>query len=103
MRLPVSAFALLFTLGSIAAHAERADREKEIVVGADHLTADAANRTSTFEGSVVATQRTMRMTAAKVTVNSDAERHKYYVAAGPPVTFPPKPDQTHDRLHASPT
>src|SRR5258708_23363639 len=92
MRLPVSAFALLFTLGSIAAHAERADREKEIVVGADHLTADDANRTSMFEGNVVVTQGTMRMTAAKVTVKEDAERHKYYVANGAPVPFRQKRD-----------
>ena len=47
------------------AAAERADREKEIVVGADRLTADDANRTSTFEGNVVVTQGTMRITAAQ--------------------------------------
>ena len=50
--------------------AERADRDKEIVVGADRLTADDANRTSTFEGNVVITQGTMRMTANKVTVQA---------------------------------
>ena len=96
MRLLVSALALLSTLGSIAAHAERADREKEIVVGADHLTADDANRTSTFEGTVVVTQGTMRITANKVTVKEDADRHKYYVANGTPVTFRQKRDNTDD-------
>jgi lipopolysaccharide export system protein LptA len=79
-----------------AALAERADREKEIVVGADRLVADDANRTSTFEGSVVVTQGTMRMTAAKVTVKEDAERHKFYVASGSPVTFRQKRDKVEE-------
>ena len=76
--------------------AERADREKEIVVGADHLTADDANRTSTFEGSVVVTQGTMRITANKVTVKEDAQRHKYYVANGAPVSFRQKRDKVDE-------
>ena len=76
--------------------AERADREKEIVVGADHLTADDANRTSTFEGSVVVTQGTMRITASNVTVKEDAQRHKFYVAKGAPVTFRQKRDKVDE-------
>jgi lipopolysaccharide export system protein LptA len=78
------------------AAAERADREKEIVVGADRLVADDANRTSTFQGSVVITQGTMRMTADKVTVKEDAERHKVYVANGSPVTFRQKRDKVEE-------
>ena len=78
------------------ARAERADREKEIVVGADRLTADDANRTSTFEGNVVVTQGTMRITAAKVTVKEDRDRHKYYVATGAPVTFRQKRDKVDE-------
>ncbi len=78
------------------AAAERADREKEIVVGADRLTADDANKVSTFEGSVVITQGTMRMTANKVTVKEDAERHKVYVANGAPVTFRQKRDKVDE-------
>jgi len=85
------------TLAAVApAHAERADREKEIVVGADKLTADDANRTSTFDGNVVVTQGTMRMTANKVTVKEDAERHKFYVANGAPVTFRQKRDNVDE-------
>jgi lipopolysaccharide export system protein LptA len=79
-----------------ALHAERADREKEIVVGADRLTADDANRTSTFEGNVVVTQGTMRITAQKVTVKEDRDRHKYYVATGAPVTFRQKRDKVDE-------
>jgi lipopolysaccharide export system protein LptA len=74
------------------AFAEKGDREKEIVVGADRLLADQASHTSTFDGSVVVTQGTMRMTAAKVVVKEDPQRHKYYVATGSPVTFRQKRD-----------
>ena len=90
--------ALLLVAAALAAPAwaEKGDREKEIVVGADRLTADDANRTSTFEGNVVVTQGTMRMTAAKVTVKEDTQRHKVYVANGSPVTFRQKRDKVDE-------
>jgi lipopolysaccharide export system protein LptA len=90
------AFCAVLLLFPALAGAEKADREKEIVVGADRLLADDAKKTSTFEGSVVVTQGTMRMTAAKVTVREDAERHKYYVATGDPVTFRQKLDNSDE-------
>jgi lipopolysaccharide export system protein LptA len=74
------------------ASGEKADRDKEIVIGADLATADDARRTSTFEGNVVITQGTMRITAARVNIREDAQRHKYYVATGAPVTFRQKRD-----------
>jgi len=76
-----------FLAAALPAAAERSDRAKEIVVGANRLTADDNNKTSTFEGDVVISQGTMRMTAARVTVREDKDRHKYYVANGTPVTF----------------
>ncbi|HET9577126.1 MAG TPA: LptA/OstA family protein, partial [Usitatibacter sp.] len=76
---------LLAAAMALPAAAEKADREKEIVIGADRLIADDANRTSTFDGNVVVTQGTMRMTAARVIVKEDAQRHKYYTATGSPV------------------
>ena len=76
--------------------AEKADREKEIQVGADLLTADDKNRVSTFEGNVIVTQGTMRITAAKVTVKEDPQRFKFYVATGAPVTFRQRRDQTEE-------
>ena len=90
------AFAALLLAFAPLAHGERADREKEIVVGADKLTADDARRTSTFEGNVVITQGTMRMTAARVTVREDPQRFKYYVAQGGPVTFRQKRDKVDE-------
>jgi lipopolysaccharide export system protein LptA len=93
----MSRAALLVALAcALPAWAERGDREKEIVVGADRLVADDANRTSTFEGNVVVTQGTMRMTAARVTVKEDAQRHKVYVASGAPVTFRQKRDKVDE-------
>ena len=91
-----AAVLVLAAAASFAASAERGDREKEIVVGADRLTADDANRTSTFEGNVVVTQGTMRMTAGKVVVKEDAQRHKFYVASGSPVTFRQKRDKVDE-------
>ncbi len=76
--------------------AEKGDREKEIVVGADRLTADQASRTSTFDGNVVVTQGTMRMTAARVVVQEDEKRNKFYVATGSPVTFRQKRDNVDE-------
>lgn len=96
MRALVLVIAALAAAALPAARAERADREKEIVVGADHLTADDAKRTSTFDGNVVVTQGTMRMTADKVTVKEDANRHKFYVAFGAPVTFRQKRDNVDE-------
>jgi lipopolysaccharide export system protein LptA len=78
------------------ASAERADREKQIVLVADKGLADDANRTSTFEGNVVITQGTMRVTAAKVTLREDKDGFKYYVAQGSPVTFRQKRDKVDD-------
>jgi lipopolysaccharide export system protein LptA len=85
---------LAFAAAALAAPAvaERADREKEIVVGSDRALFDDASRTSNFQGNVVVTQGTMRMTAAQVTVKEDAERHKFYVASGSQVTFRQKRD-----------
>jgi lipopolysaccharide export system protein LptA len=91
MRTPLILIAAA-ALAAIPAHAERADREKEIVVGADRSTSDDINKTLTLEGNVVITQGTMRMTAAKVTVKEDPQKYKFYVATGNPVTFRQKRD-----------
>ena len=78
------------------AWAERADREKEIVVQADGSTANEAKRDIVFDGDVVITQGTMRMTANKVTVHEDPQHHKFYVAYGNPVTFRQKRDNVDE-------
>jgi lipopolysaccharide export system protein LptA len=79
-----------------AALAERADREKQIVVAGDRAIADDAQKTLVFDGNVVITQGTMRMTANKVTVREDKDKHQYYVANGAPVTFRQKRDNVDE-------
>jgi len=76
--------------------AERADREKQIVVAGDRAIADDAQKTLVFDGNVVITQGTMRMTANKVTVREDKDKHQYYVANGAPVTFRQKRDNVDE-------
>ena len=83
------------------ARAEKADREKVINVVADKLTADDQNSISTFEGSVVITQGTMRVTAARVVVTEDTEGFKRYVASGAPVTFRQKREKADDFIEGN--
>ncbi len=101
MRTRPIALVIAALLAPAPAAAEKADREKEIQVGADLLTADDKTRTSVFEGSVVVTQGTMRITAAKVTVKEDPQRFKLYVATGSPVTFRQRRDQTDEWIEGS--
>ena len=97
MRTLPFALALTFLLCT-GARAERADREKEIVINADHGSADDVNRTSVFTGNVVVTQGTMRITAAKVTVKEDPAGLKSYVANGGPLTFRQKRDSVDEYI-----
>ncbi len=80
----------------LAATAEKADREKEIQVLADRLAADDAKKEAVYEGNVVVTQGTMRITSSKIVVREDAEGYRTYVATGAPVTFRQKRDKVED-------
>lgn len=90
------AILLAAAVAASPAWAERADREKEIVVQANGSTLDDVNRNVVFDGDVVITQGTMRMTANKVTVHEDPKHHKFYVAYGNPVTFRQKRDNVDE-------
>ena len=79
-----------------AALAEKADREKEIQVLADRLTADDTKREAVYEGNVVVTQGTLRVAAARIVVREDAEGYRSFVATGAPVTFRQKRDNAED-------
>lgn len=81
---------------AVPALAERADREKEIVVTADRTLGDDRSKTLTLEGNVVVTQGTMRITASRVTIREDAQNNKVYVATGAPVTFRQKRDKVDE-------
>jgi lipopolysaccharide export system protein LptA len=88
--------ALLAATLALPAAAERLDREKEIVIGADHSLADDANKVVTLQGNVVVTQGSRRITAAKMTVKEDAKGNRFYVANGAPVTFRQKREKVDE-------
>jgi lipopolysaccharide export system protein LptA len=108
MRNPVSPPAALLccTLAAVGlaaapAHAEKADREKEIQVLADRLTADDAKKEAVYDGNVVITQGTMRITSARIVVREDAQGFRTYIATGAPVTFRQKRDKVDDWIEGS--
>ena len=89
--LPAAAFA-----AATFVHAEKADREKEIQVLADRLSADDAKKEAVYEGNVIITQGSMRITSAKIVVREDPQGYRTYVATGAPVTFRQKRDKVDD-------
>jgi len=92
--------ALALWLAAPAA-AEKSDREKEIQVLADRLSADDAKKEAVYEGNVIVTQGTMRITSARIVVREDAEGYRKYVATGDPVTFRQKRDKVDDWIDGS--
>lgn len=101
MTLPRIALALmagvvLAALGAEPAHAEKADREKEIQILADRLSADDAKREATYDGNVVITQGTLRITAKRIVVREDPEGYRTFIATGTPVTFRQKRDRVDE-------
>jgi lipopolysaccharide export system protein LptA len=85
----------------LAAVAEKGDREKEIQVLADRLAADDAKKEAVYEGNVVVTQGTMRITSAKIVVREDPQGYRTYIATGAPVTFRQKRDKVDDWIEGS--
>jgi len=83
------------------AHAEKADREKEIQVLADRLSADDAKKEAVYDGNVVITQGTMRITSARIVVREDPQGYRVYIATGAPVTFRQKRDKVDDWIEGS--
>jgi lipopolysaccharide export system protein LptA len=96
----LAAAAVALALATPAA-AEKADREKEIQVLADRLSADDAKKEAVYEGNVIVTQGTMRITSARIVVREDAEGYRKYVATGDPVTFRQKRDKVDDWIDGS--
>ena len=63
---------------------------------ADRLSADDAKKEAVYEGNVVITQGSMRITSAKIVVREDPQGYRTYVATGAPVTFRQKRDKVDD-------
>lgn len=93
-----SKFIFLFLLLglSLAAHAEKADRDKPINIVSDKLNVDDASRVSTFEGKVELIQGTLHLLADKLVVTEDAVGNKHCVATGKPANFRQKREKTNE-------
>jgi len=82
----------LLALVVLAAHAEKADRDKPTQVEANRMTADDVRKLSVFEGNVVVTKGTIRLTADRVVVRQDAEGFQLATATGRPARFRQRQD-----------
>jgi lipopolysaccharide export system protein LptA len=82
----------------IAAFADKADRDKPTQIEANRLSADDTRRLTIFEGAVVLTRGTIRLTAERLVVRQDAEGYQFATATGKPARFrqrqDPKPPDT---------
>jgi lipopolysaccharide export system protein LptA len=82
--------ALLFV--SFPVMAEKADREKPTQVEANRMSADDARRLNIFEGDVIVTKGTIRLTADRLVVRQDAEGFQFATATGRPARFRQRQD-----------
>jgi len=80
------------------AAAEKADQSKPTQIEANKMSADDARRLTIFDGNVVLTRGTMRLTADRVVMRQDAEGFQFATATGKPARFrqrqDPKPPET---------
>lgn len=82
MSIPVRHAIVVFMLAtnSLALHAEKADRDKPMMIEADRMAVDDRNKVQTFEGRVKIVKGTFELQAAKVVVTQDAEGYQKTVA-----------------------
>jgi len=85
-RLAAVALAALL-LVPLAAPAEKADRDKPLQIEANRMSADDVRKVATFEGEVVLTKGTIRMTAARIVVTEGEKGFNHATATGDPVRF----------------
>ncbi len=74
--------AVILTVGTPSAHAEKADRGKPVNIEADRVTVDDKNKIHIFEGHVVLTQGTLTIRSDKLVVSQDAEGYQRGIATG---------------------
>lgn len=91
------ALALMLGLAvPVAAHAEKADRDKPIQITADRGSLDQKRGITEWDGAVVVTQGTLQVHADHVRVTRDAQGNQVMVATGRLVTFRQKADDNGD-------
>lgn len=91
-------FLLCLVLSSHAglSFAERADRDKPMLMEADRVTVDDPGQTSTFEGNVQMRQGTMLIEAGKIVVIQDKQGFSHMTATGQPAHFRQKRDGVNE-------
>ena len=86
------ACAAVLALACASACAEKADQNAPTQIEANRMSADDARRMTIFEGGVVLTRGTMRLTADRVVVRQDAEGFQFATATGKPARFRQRQD-----------
>jgi lipopolysaccharide export system protein LptA len=82
-------------------NAEKADREKPINLEADKVSLDDNKKESVFEGNVILTQGTTKITAAKITVIQEKDGSQKATAFGKPATFRSKREGVEEFVDGS--
>ncbi|MDR2333190.1 MAG: lipopolysaccharide transport periplasmic protein LptA [Burkholderiaceae bacterium] len=88
-------FGCLLALGSVASHAEKADRDKPMNIEADALRHDELKQISVFTGNVVMTKGTIVLRGAQLEVRQDPDGFQFgtvTAAAGKRAFFRQKRD-----------
>lgn len=84
---------LIFMLAfALPARAEKADRDKPTQVEANRMSADDVRRLNIFEGDVIVTKGTIRLTCERLVVRQDAEGFQFATATGKPAKFRQRQD-----------
>lgn len=94
-------FLLLFGTLAGPALADHSDRDQPVHIEADKMTADDNHKNTLFEGTVILTQGTIRLTADHMTVREDPGGFKFASAFGNPVTFRQKREGLNEWVKGS--
>ncbi len=93
---------VLLWLASAPCVALMSDREQPLNIEADRAAVDDRQGLTVYEGAVVVTQGTIRITADKLKVYFDASHDmEKVVAEGAPARFRQRPDNSQEFIHAS--
>lgn len=84
--------AAAMALAAVPALAEKTDKDKPTQVEANRMSADDTRRLNIFEGNVVLTKGTIRVTAERIVVRQDPDGFQHATATGAPVRFRQKQD-----------
>lgn len=92
MKNKLAVLGLLVAAVSVPTLAEKADRDKPIEISADNGTLDQAKGVTVWEGNVIVTQGTLKISADRVVVTRDPQGNQTLQATGKRVNFRQKTD-----------